>query len=418
MANDAPGPSKKIRFCDTDFESTGLRWLDEIENEMLTAIESDEDSASESIYEPSEHDTDTEQEGEEEEFANTDEQEDSEDYEEPVNQASKKSRNFYGKNRFKWSSESFTSRSRTPKHNIVLRLPTLRGSASLLGHEAQPFAVWNLLITDDMLKTILHWTNEKIKKQRANLKNSSRSEHQDLDIVELKAFIGLLFYSAIFVSNHENISRIFATDGTGREIFRCVMSKQRFAFLLACLRFDNSLDRNIRKQENPLAAISELFDQFIKNCQTLYSLGVNCCIDEMLVSFRGRCRFKMYMPNKPCKYGIKIVCMTDARTHYFFNGYIYTGKDSDGFGLEKHLKKFNKPTQSVLRLVQPIAGSNRNITADNWFTSLELVEQLKNRKLTYVGTVKKNKKEIPPDFLPKKTEKLVRMELYLVLLKT
>ncbi|KAJ8889888.1 hypothetical protein PR048_009393 [Dryococelus australis] len=44
---------------------------------------------------------------------------------------------------------------------------------------------------------------------------------------------------------------------------------------------------------------------------------------------------------------------------------------------------------------------NRNITADNWFSSIELVEQLKLKGLAYVGTVRKNKREIPPTFLPK-----------------
>lgn len=86
MADYGAGPSKRIRFGDPDFEATGLKWLDDIETE--NAIESDEDSASESVYEPSEHDTDSEQEGENEELANLNNQEDLEDAdEELVNQA-------------------------------------------------------------------------------------------------------------------------------------------------------------------------------------------------------------------------------------------------------------------------------------------------------------------------------------------
>lgn len=75
------------------------------------------------------------------------------------------------------------------------------------------------------------------------------------------------------------------------------------------------------------------------------------CIDEMLDSFRGKHRYKMCIPNKPCKYGIKIMCMTDARTQYFYNGYVYCGKNSDGIGLEENEKKLLKPTQAVLRLI-------------------------------------------------------------------
>lgn len=111
----------------------------------------------------------------------------------------------------------------------------------------------------------------------------------------------------------------------------------------------------------------------------------------MLIGFRGKCLFRMYMPQKPRKYGIKILAITDARTHYFLDGYVYTGAGSDGETLSDTEKKFKKPTQSVLCLVKSIEGSNRNLTADNWFTSMEVINELQKRGLTYVGTVKKIK---------------------------
>jgi hypothetical protein len=53
--------------------------------------------------------------------------------------------------------------------------------------------------------------------------------------------------------------------------------------------------------------------------------------------------------------------------------------------------------------VHPVAGTNRNITGDNWFTSLSLVNKLlREKKLTYIGTLRKNKREISPQFLPNK----------------
>lgn len=60
----------------------------------------------------------------------------------------------------------------------------------------------------------------------------------------------------------------------------------------------------------------------------------------------------------------------------------------------------NKPTQSVVRLSKPISKSNRNITADNWFTSLETTDELERMGLTYVGTMRKDKREVPKEFLP------------------
>lgn len=186
------------------------------------------------------------------------------------------------------------------------------------------------------------------------------------------------------------------------DIFRAVMSAKRFAVLLSAIRFDNPEDRDERRKEDAAAPISYIFNSFIENSQNVYGVGQSTTVDEMLVSFRGRVRFKMYMPMKPCKYGIKIMALTDSKTHYLYNAYIYTGKDSDGVTLSDEFKKFSKPTQSVLRLAKPLFGTNRNVTADNWFSSIELVDILLKNKLTYVGTLKKNKREIPSQFLSNK----------------
>jgi hypothetical protein len=54
-------------------------------------------------------------------------------------------------------------------------------------------------------------------------------------------------------------------------------------------------------------------------------------------------------------------------------------------------------------LVQPIScqeKSGRNVTTDKFFVSVELANQLKNKKLTLVGTMKQNKREIPQEFKP------------------
>ncbi|XP_046683636.1 uncharacterized protein LOC124369628 [Homalodisca vitripennis] len=110
----------------------------------------------------------------------------------------------------------------------------------------------------------------------------------------------------------------------------------------------------------------------------------------MLVPFRGRCGFKVNMPKKPKKYGVKIMCSCDAKTSYLYNAYISTGVGSDGIGLTDHQQDFLlKPTQSVVRLCKPIERTNRNVTANNYFSSIETGDELKKRGLTYVGTMKK-----------------------------
>ena len=47
-----------------------------------------------------------------------------------------------------------------------------------------------------------------------------------------------------------------------------------------------------------------------------------------------------------------------------------------------------------MELCKPYFGSKINITGDNWFTSVPLVKDLLEKGLTYVGTIRKNKREM------------------------
>jgi hypothetical protein len=64
--------------------------------------------------------------------------------------------------------------------------------------------------------------------------------------------------------------------------------------------------------------------------------------------------------------------------------------------------------QAVLDLVPSVSETNRNITTDNYYTSIPLAMELKSRKLTLVGRMKKNKACIPPSFLAKADEGTVQ----------
>jgi hypothetical protein len=102
------------------------------------------------------------------------------------------------------------------------------------------------------------------------------------------------------------------------------------------------------------------------------------------------------MPKKPSKYGIKIWMMCDCATKYMMNWKVYLGKENNEVarGLVSGV---------VCTLVQPISGQDRagrNVTTDNFFTSVDLAHQLKNKKLTFVGAREQNKREIPQEFKP------------------
>ena len=256
-----------------------------------------------------------------------------------------------------------------------------------------------MLITDEIIAYITAQTNDKITELLEKSASSNFPAYTNhVSETEMKAFLGLLLLTGIFKSNHENVRTLWAIDGTGRNVFRAVMSFHRFLFLLSALRFDDIQTREARKETNRLALISYVFDKFMENCKANYTCSEYVTVDEMLVPFRGRCFCRVYMKSKPGKYGIKIMCICDAKTHYLISAFIYSGKEQTRANNSQSV-----PTRSVLRLAETLFHTNRNITGDNWFSSIELVDALKCCGLTYVGTMRKNKREIPKQFLPEKT---------------
>ena len=113
----------------------------------------------------------------------------------------------------------------------------------------------------------------------------------------------------------------------------------------------------------------------------------------MLQKFRGRCRFRQYLPQKPGQYGIKYWVLADAKSHYCFNAIPYLGKEGD-------IPAVNLGATVVTKLVEPICNTHRNITCGRFFTTVDLFEDLHKDNLSAVRTVKANRKNLPVKLLP------------------
>ena len=114
-------------------------------------------------------------------------------------------------------------------------------------------------------------------------------------------------------------------------------------------------------------------------------------VDEQLIPFRGCCSFKQYMPSKPDKYGTKLFLLYDCLTGYTFNGKPYLGRQGNqrNVGLASDVVKI---------LSSPLHFSGINITMDNWFTSSQLAADLLQKQVTLLGTMRKNRRELPCEF--------------------
>ena len=166
----------------------------------------------------------------------------------------------------------------------------------------------------------------------------------------------------------------------------------RFEIILKHIRFDDLETRKERKNDDKFAPFRAMWEMFIQNCKRNYNPSENVCIDEQLVPFRGRCCFRQYLPSKPDKYGLKIFLLVDCKTGYIYHGIPYTG------GVPGNGPTVGLASKTVKELVSDLHDSGRNITADNFFTDFNLADELLLKRLTLVGTVRKNKKDLPPEF--------------------
>lgn len=203
---------------------------------------------------------------------------------------------------------------RTRAHNIVENQPGVKSVAKNINTIMECF---KLFVSEEMLNDIVGFTNTHIRKIKDQF--SRERDCKEIDIIELKAFIGILYMAGIKKMNHLNLKEMWDKDGTAPDIFRAAMSRNNFLFLMRAIRFDDINSRSERAKYDNIAPIRELFESFVVKCRANYQVGENVTIDEMLESFRGRCKFRMYIANKPAKYGIKVYALCDSKNFYTSN---------------------------------------------------------------------------------------------------
>jgi hypothetical protein len=103
-------------------------------------------------------------------------------------------------------------------------------------------------------------------------------------------------------------------------------------------------------------------------------------IDEQMCGYQGRTQLRQYMPNKPCRWGIKVFCLCGVSgiTYKFF---IYDCQNPfEG----------NFTSGLVMHLCNGLEKYSR-LYCDNFFTSIALFVQLKEMGIYATGTLRSNR---------------------------
>lgn len=145
--------------------------------------------------------------------------------------------------------------------------------------------------------------------------------------------------------------------------------------------------------------IESFINALISSFQEAFYPFENICIDEMVIGHKGRFRYKQYNASKPKKYHIKSYGLCDSITGYVFNLMVYFGADT-AYKPETDPKS-SHAVKIFDKLLEGITG-HHHLFADRYYSSLPLVQFLRQKNHHYTGTLNSNRRGFPPEMKDKK----------------
>lgn len=255
-----------------------------------------------------------------------------------------------------------------------------------------PIDFFNLLVDDVLLERICKYTNDYavnvVLLSNKNIEPKSRiNAWRNLTIPELKIFLGLLFHTGTIRLNR--LQDYWKKDWLFNiQCFGLVMPRDRFQIILRCLHFSTcNPDAN---KNDTLAKISMMVDYFNNKMSSVYYPQKEMSLDEAMVLWRGRLRFRQYIKNKRHKYGVKLYTLTEHQG-FILKFLIYAGSEDKIVGGVGHTEKV------VLCLLNRYLGKGHAVYMDNFYNSYNLASKLLANKTYCTGTLRVDRKYNPTE---------------------
>ncbi|XP_046385713.1 piggyBac transposable element-derived protein 4-like [Ischnura elegans] len=267
------------------------------------------------------------------------------------------------------------------------------GVTASIDAASSPFECFELFFPPSIAKHIKVETNRyassviaKIRREKRVVKNSLWNSWQPVKMHEFYLFFSIVIHMCLvkksklreYWSTNKFVSTPYPSS---------VMSRNRFAAILSNLHVNDNATYISRGNENhdPLHKIRPYFDHLVEIFASSYAPSENLTIDEGVCGFRGRVHFRVYMKNKPEKYGIKLFIVCDAASGYVLKMEVYCGKGNAD----------NSIMPLFQRLLQNYFDKGHTVYSDRFYTSPALFDFLWERKTKAVGTCMSNRKGLP-----------------------
>ena len=160
---------------------------------------------------------------------------------------------------------------------------------------------------------------------------------------------------------------------TENAIFSKLIKYSRFRSILSLIHCECSDDDN----SDVLRKIRHVVDHLVAKFQATYRPGENISIEESLLLWKSRLKFKQFNRNKRARFGLKLYETYDSNNGYAHSIQIYAGKDRDDTYIDKRIGISDK---IVKKLIGNLHGQGRTLFIDNGYYSPNLFCQLNNEK--------------------------------------
>jgi len=214
----------------------------------------------------------------------------------------------------------------------------------------------------------------------------------DTDAEELKLFFAL-FVAMGLVSKHK-LANYWTTDEVSvTPFFGSVMTRNRFELILKFLHAADNSKATARGQDgyDPLYRIRVLHDRYLNRSRSVYIPKCELSLDEATMLWKGNVSYRVYNPNKPIKFGMKIYEVCEASSGYVVNWQVYTGKTDQN---QEHGHSY----RVVFDLLDSdVREKGYRVYMDRYYSSPKLFGDLHAQKIGATGTVMPNRKEMPKE---------------------
>ncbi|VDH93637.1 Hypothetical predicted protein [Mytilus galloprovincialis] len=208
---------------------------------------------------------------------------------------------------------------------------------------------------------------------------------------EMEKFIGILIYMSFMKLS--SVDRYWSRDALYRfnPVPSC-MSCVRFKAILSFLQITPLPDVN---KDNKLTRVEPIIEHVRNISRELFQPYEKIAVDERIVKSKHKWSgIRQFMKDKPVKFGIKLWVLADTITGYTCDFYVYLGKKRTQItDLSKGLAY-----SVVMNLMPNYCNQGYRLFIDSFYTTLNLINDLLDKKVYTIGAVRGNSTAKPSVF--------------------